>query len=216
MTTGRLARVRRTAVRVLALALLATVLAGALACPYAGHYLIVDEPLDRADALVVLGGADVERWLEAVDLHREGYAPRIVLSPGFDDPLGDRLRARGIRFPRMIDIQREAMLQLGTPEEAIELLPGAYDNTAHEAAGARRLAEARGWTRVIVVTSKYHTRRTQYAFRREFRGSGIDVRVRASRYDEVSPDRWWQDRANLRWVLLEMQKLLSYRLGLGA
>ena len=31
---------------------------------------------------MVLGGARVERWLEAVDLFKEGWAPAMVISPG--------------------------------------------------------------------------------------------------------------------------------------
>lgn len=213
--TGRVVRAWRVVLRASALVLLLATLAALAGCPYAGRYLIVDRPLQKADAIVVLAGAQVDRWLEAVDLHREGLAPSILLSPGYVDPLGDELRARGIRLPREIDVHRDAMIQLGIPATAIEIMPHGYDNTADEAAGVRTIARSRGWTRLIVVTSKYHTRRSLFAFERELRGSGIEVQVRGSRYDRAQPDGWWQNRSDLRFVVSELQKLAAYRLGLG-
>ena len=215
MTTSRVVRAWRLVLRAGVLLLLFAVLAIVAGCPYAGQYLIVDRPLQKADAIVVLAGAQVDRWLEAVDLYREGLAPLIVMSPGYVDPLGDDLRARGIRLPRDIDVHRDAMLQLGVPASAIEIMPHGYDNTADEAAGVRTIAQPRGWKRLIVVTSKYHTRRSLFAFNRELRGSGIEVQVRGSRYDRVQPGGWWRNRSDLRFVVSELQKLAAYRLGLG-
>jgi len=213
--TGRVVRAWRVVLRASALVLLLAMLTALAGCPYAGHYLIVDRPLQKSDAIVVLAGAQVDRWLEAVDLYREGLAPSILMSPGYVDPLGDELRARGIRLPREIDVHRDAMIQLGIPATAIEIMPHGYDNTADEAAGVRTIARSRGWTRLIVVTSKYHTRRSLFAFQRELRGSGIEVEVRGSRYDRAQPDGWWRNRSDLRFVVAELQKLAAYRLGLG-
>lgn len=187
----------------------------AAACPYAGQLLIKEDPLRGADAIVVLAGQPVERWLEAVDLHREGYAPLVLLSPGYEDPLGDRLRARGIRLPREVLLQKDAMVQLGTPANAIEVMPGGYDNTAAEADGARQIAAARGWRTLLVVTSHYHTRRTRFAFQRELRGTGITAIVRGSRYDEAAPNGWWKQRDDLRWVMTEWPRLIAYYVGLA-
>ena len=48
------------------------------------------------------------------------------------------------------------------------------------------------------------------------KGTGIDVQVRGSRYDEVDPDRWWKRRDDFRYVSWELQKLIAYRLGVGS
>jgi uncharacterized SAM-binding protein YcdF (DUF218 family) len=180
-----------------------------------GRALYVQDDVQHADALVVLAGARSERWLEAVDLYREGHAPRVVLSPGGSDGAEQSLRARGIRVPTDADRTRDVILQLGVPAEAIVILPGAPDNTAQEATAVRELAGSAGWRRLIVVTSKLHTRRARFAFRREFAGTGIEVSVRASRYDRSDPIHWWQGRADAREVLVESIKLAAYTLGLG-
>jgi uncharacterized SAM-binding protein YcdF (DUF218 family) len=213
LTPGRFQRARLLA-RLILVCLAASILLAAAACPYAGHYLIVDEPLTRADAIVVLDGPAV-RWMEGVDLYREGMAPHILLSPGMADPTADRVRAMGVVFPAKIDLVRSAMVQLGVPAGAMTVLPHPVDNTADEAAQTRPVALQRGWTSLIVVTSKYHTRRTGYAFEREFAGTSVRIQVKGSRHDRVSPDGWWRSRSDLRYVVSELQKLVAYRLGLG-
>jgi uncharacterized SAM-binding protein YcdF (DUF218 family) len=200
--------------------LIAAVLALAAAAllvflPFAGRYLVVQEPLEHSDAIVVLAGARVERWLEAVDLYRAGWAPRIVLSRGRMEDAERRVHEMGIRFPAEADLVSDAMVQMKVPADAILMLPDMLDNTAQEAAATRRLATEFSWSRIIVVTSKYHSRRARYAFEREFRGSPTRILMRATAYDTSVPDRWWSTRQDARYVASEMQKLLAYHLGLG-
>ena len=190
-------------------------LAAAAACPYAGRFLVIDEPLQPADAIVVLAGTRSVRWLEGVDLYRAHLAPNIVISPGFMEQAEVELRARGIRYPAEGELIKDAMVQLGIPASVITILPKGVDNTADEAAETRPIAVAHGWKSLIVATSRYHTRRTLFAFEREFRGSGIRIQVKGSMYDGASPDDWWKHRSDLRYVVSELQKLLAYRLGLG-
>ena len=172
--------------------------------------------MESADAIFVLAGGRVDRWLEGVELYRERIAPTIVLSPGLITKAEYDLRARGIRYPPEAEIARDAMLQLGVPADAIRILSGTVDNTAHEAEALHQMARDAGWRRLVIVTSPYHTRRTGFAFRREFRDSGVTIRVRGSRFDESDPPHWWRHRADIRFVTSELQKLALYGLGLGS
>ena len=186
----------------------------ALAFPYAGRFLIIDDPVRPADAIVVLDSRGAERWLEGVDLYKEQFATHLVLSPGIIRPAEVKVRQMGVRYPTQAELVRDAMTQLGVPPTAIVVLPRAVDNTAEEAAVTRPIVLERGWTSIIVVTSKYHTRRTRFAFQREFAGTGVQVQVKGSRHDEVMADGWWRSRSDLRYVISELQKLAAYRLGL--
>jgi uncharacterized SAM-binding protein YcdF (DUF218 family) len=215
MTRPRSQRIRRGVLRVLVIAVALGVTALACFLPFAGTYLVSQQPLEHADAIVVLAGTRAERWLEAVDLFRDGWAPRIVLSRGRIDNGEAKLSAIGVRFPQDADLARDAMLQMNVPADAILFLPESLDNTAQEAASARRLATASGWRRIIVVTSMYHSRRAGYAFAREFRGTPIEIVMRVTRYDPSLPARWWTTRQDIRYVTSELQKLVAYRLGLS-
>jgi uncharacterized SAM-binding protein YcdF (DUF218 family) len=202
--------VRRT---LLALVLAAVVAAGWFLY-YGGRYLQHEDPLQKSDAIFVLAGTRAERPLEAIDLYKEGYAPIVILSPGIEENAEVLLRTRGVRFPRQDELQREALVQSGIPPAAVLSTGGFVDNTAQEANLLRAIVQARGWRRVIIVTSKYHTRRTAFAFRRALEGTGAQVITRASRYDSSDPARWWRRRSDVRYALSEWQKLLAYRLGL--
>lgn len=200
--------------RILTVLTVSLILAAAAACPYAGRYLIIDRPLEPADAIVVLAGSQVERWLEAVDLYNEKVAHHVLLSRGLVEPAVMKLRDRGVEYPQGADLARNAILQLGLPGTAVEIMPQVLDNTAQEAAAARAMVTRRSWKSLVVVTSKFHTRRSLYAFEREFKGTGVRIQIRGSRYDDASADGWWRRRADTRWVALEWLKLSLYRLGL--
>jgi uncharacterized SAM-binding protein YcdF (DUF218 family) len=183
--------------------------------PFAGRFLDHDDPLQKADVIFVLAGARIERWLEAVDLYREGWAPRLVLSPGPVHPIEAQLRERGITYPREGELARQAVIAAGVPAGAVGVLPGGVDNTAHEAAELRRLLSANRAERLIVVTSRYHTRRAGYAFRRMLKDTGVQVIIRGSRYSEAHPSQWWRHRREARFILSETPKYFAYLAGLA-
>jgi len=208
----------RRALRVLARGSLAvsTAFLLFLACgfPFAGRYLIVEDPVAAADAIVVLGTTRSGRWLEALDLYEGKIAPHIVLSSDRIEGRDLEYQVRGVRIPRTSDLVRDAMVGLGVPPEAVEVFPHPLDNTAQEAEASLALARERGWDRLVIVTSKYHTRRARFAFNRAFSGSRIHIAVRPTRYEIVRPRTWWADRHDARWVVQEIPKLLLYWLGL--
>jgi uncharacterized SAM-binding protein YcdF (DUF218 family) len=206
--------VRRTIVALPALPALA-VLGALWLFFYAGRYLQHEDPLQKADAIFVLAGTRTMRLLEAVDLYKEGHAPVVALSPGFVEPTESLLRERGVRFPREVEQERDLLGQIGVPPAAVIATSGSADNTAQEAAILRGLVTAHAWRRVIVVTSKFHTRRAGFAFRRELAGTGAEVVIRASRYDPADPAHWWRYRRDYRFAITEWLKLIAYRLGLG-
>jgi uncharacterized SAM-binding protein YcdF (DUF218 family) len=199
--------------------LIALTIAGACLLAWAllegGRFLQHEDPLEHADALYVLGGSRMERPLEAVDLYRAGYAPAILFSPGREEQAEIIARERGLRVQRDVGTVRDALVAFGIPAGAVLVPNASVDNTAQEAALLRTIAAQRGWHTVIVVTSKYHTRRTAFAMRRELAGSGVRIVVRASRYDFSDPARWWRHRGDARFVMEEWPKLIAYRLGLA-
>ena len=180
-----------------------------------GRYLQHEDPVRHADAIFVLAGGRLERTLEAVDLYQAGYAPLIVLSPGRPEAADPAARARGIRLPNENETLRDALTNTGIPRDAILIGAGAVDNTAAEGSMLRALVTSRGWRTVIVVTSKYHTRRSGYAMRRALDGTPVEIVMRASRYDPSDPARWWRHRQDIRWLVDEWPKLIAYRLGLA-
>jgi uncharacterized SAM-binding protein YcdF (DUF218 family) len=181
----------------------------------AGRFLAREDRLQKADALFVFAGTLAERPLEAADLYREGFAPRIVVTRATLEQATFQLEKRGIRVPTEYDLTKEILLQLQVPPDVLVTPSFVHDNTAEEARTLRELAVAHRWRRVILVSSKYHLRRVTLASRRALRGTGVEVIARGSRYDESVPDRWWTRRSDIRWLAAEVPKLAVYALGFG-
>lgn len=183
--------------------------------PFAGVFLVDEDPLEKSDLIFVLGGARVERWLEGVELYKEGWAPKLLLSAGSIEPIERQLRERGVTYPREGDLARAAVIALGVPASAVSVLPEPTDNTAAEAAAVRGIMTAERLRSVIVVTSSYHTRRAGFAFRRAFANTPLRVGIRPTRYSSARPWRWWRSRSDIRFVISELPKLAAYVVGLG-
>ena len=197
-----------------AIVLAPVLLLSAVTLPRLGSWLVVEDPLAKSDAIIVLGGTMYERPLEAVDLYTEGWAPRIYLFREVIDWGELAMIGRGVPYTKAVDIQIDAMLQLGVPRDRIVILDRA-GSTSEEADFVRQLAAAEKMSRLIVVTSKQHTRRARLVMRRKLDGTGTDVIVRPSRYDRSNVEDWWSERATLRFTLFETQRLFGYWIGVA-
>lgn len=189
-------------------------LLGAYSATRVGSWLVVEDPLQKADAIVVLGGTMYERPLEAVDLYKAGYAPRVYLSRELPDWGEAALQKRGITVPRVVDIQVQVLVTLGVPATAISVIDPA-NSTKEEAEHLRDLVRAEHFSRLIIVTSKQHTRRTRLIMNRKVAPAGAEIIVHSSRYDPSDTDHWWRDRSTARFTLFETQRLIAYWLHLA-
>ena len=121
-----------------------------------------DSP-QQADAVVVLSGDRDFRLPRALELMRDDVAGALVISDGQDPrwPQANRLCDRGARRFRVFCFR-----------------PEPYSTTG-EAEAVARLARARGWDSLVVVTSTFHVYRARMLFERCFGG---DVDAIGSRY----------------------------------
>jgi uncharacterized SAM-binding protein YcdF (DUF218 family) len=179
-----------------------------------GSFLVREDPVGNADAIIVLGGTMFERQLEAVDLYRAGLATRICLFREISDYGELELMARGVPYLRSVDIQIDAMTRLGIPREAITILDEA-NSTADEADHVFDLVTREHFSRILIVTSKQHTRRARLVMNRRLAPLGTTVIVRASRYDKSDAEHWWRNRSTLRFTLFESQRLFGYWIGVA-
>lgn len=139
------------------------------------RFLVVNVPVSNPDALVVMAGSKDLRLPVVADLYHQGVAPKILLAN--DGMLG----AWSVKHQRnlyMVEWAREDLLELGVPEEAIELLGFSVSGSIYDALNARDYILSQGDIRsVLVVTSDYHARRTLWCFRQVFSGTDIEVGV---------------------------------------
>jgi len=177
----------------------------------AGRYLVTEETPEKADAIVVLSGSFPDRILEAVDLYAAGFAPLIVLCREPENAGFKQLRERGVVLPRGYELNQSVAEQLGVPSDAIIVVDRADSSTFSEARRVLDFLSRRGIAKILLVTSKFHTRRAG-AIYRHLAGGKLRIITRPARYDRFDPDRWWRDRLWVRRVVIEYQKLLLFEL----
>jgi uncharacterized SAM-binding protein YcdF (DUF218 family) len=178
----------------------------------AARALVVEEPLPRADVLLVLAGAGVygERVTHAARLFFDGRSGKIVLTNDGSLQSWSRTLQRN-----PLSVERAMLLlgRLGVPPGNVEALQGRVASTYDEALLMRRYAEAHQLTSIVVVTSGYHTRRASWTLRRVFRGTGIQIGIEPAPLQPgtPSPATWWWSARGWPMVAGEYVKLVYYR-----
>ena len=254
-----------------AILLVGLLLAGAAEVPIlrgVASFLIVEDPLRPAAAIVPLGGRVPFREIEAAKIYRAGLAPVVILVRTAPTQQTTALQQLGITKVPEWELSRQVLVQQGVPASAIlipkdegigtlEELRAAWDtlqqrawSKEHGAGGRRtevpstslrtscgqRAADATTSTNsantmnannavsadhainaqnalpVILVTSKYHTRRTRLTWNYVTDGRSQAI-VRAASGDPFDPDRWWQTRSYALSVVREYLGLANYYAG---
>ncbi len=178
-----------------------------------GSYLVVENPLEPASAIIVMGGELPFRAMEAAELYKSKWAPKIILARGKRGGEYYALRSLGIDIREGRDYNREILLRLGVPNNAIILIDDEVENTVQEIASILSLLRARGYSTVILVTSKAHSRRTAAIWHYISRGQPKAI-VRGANRDPFVVDDWWKIRGDAFGVLREYLGLLNLWLGL--
>jgi len=176
-----------------------------------GRWLVAEDPLVKARAIVVLSGAMPLRAIEAAKLYREGYAPEIWLTHSTEP--GETLEEMGIPFAGEDHYNTLVLIHEGVPPEAIHVLEPPIVNTADEInVAAATLARGNAGA-VILVTTKAHTRRVHLLWRRLAPGQGRAI-VRAASGDPFDPRHWWRTTSDALDVVREVLGLLNTWAGL--
>ena len=177
-----------------------------------GEYLITQIPLEKADAIVVLGGSVPDRIFEGVNIYKEGYAPIIILTKGPKPEGYDEMLRLGISVPEGHDLNLIVAEKLGVPESSMIIIDKRADSTYSELQTVYDdFLKKEGLKSVILVTSKSHTTRATQIFKHVTNGE-IKVITRPSRYDSFDPTNWWKVRRDMRLTIFEYQKLIHYYL----
>jgi uncharacterized SAM-binding protein YcdF (DUF218 family) len=156
-----------------------------------------DNPSAVADGIVVMTGGQ-HRLAEGARLLAEGRGSRLLVS-GVNRMVSrediHRASALDARLFERVDVGYEALDTIGNAEET------------------RDWARARGFRRLIVVTSTYHMPRTLVELRRAMPEAGfIPHRVMTAKFQS---QRWWQNLGTARLLLSEYIKIIPSAARLG-
>ena len=112
------------------------------------HWLVVSVPMEKADALIVLGGEPQARPLEAARLYKKRVAPMVFVTG-----VGDAAR------------NRQVLIGAGVPAARI-ITEASATTTYSNATLLKPLLETEHVHSALIVTSPFHTRRALATFRK--------------------------------------------------
>ena len=193
----------------LALAALAIVAIPSLREPVlraAGWALVTkNEPVAPADVIVLSidsGGAGA---LEAADLVHSGVSKRVAVFA--DPPSGEDYEfiRRGLPYEDAAARQIRQLRTLGVTD--VVQIPK-VEGTESEGQALPQWSNEQHLRSIVVVATKDHSRRLRRVLDRSMKGHPTHVTVRAARYSNFDPDRWWETRGGVRIEIVELQKLL--------
>lgn len=181
--------------------------------PFLAKRLIIEKPLEKADAILVLAGSHtyLERTQKAAELFKKGTAPRIFLTDDGEQAGWSRIEQRN---PPFVELARNSLIANGVPIENIEILAPSVSGTIYEARVLAEKAKAANLRSVLIVTSAYHTRRAFSTFERVFAENDLTTRLGIAApppgIQTPPPSRWWLTRFGWQFVAGEYVKSVGY------
>jgi len=180
---------------------------------HAGTWLVREDPLQKAQVVVVLSGGLPERALAAAEVFKASGAREVWLTR----PLQPGAAMQQLRLPYAGEEQysRMVLIDRGVPPAAIRTLAPHIDNTADELKAVFDELNSQPETTVAVVTSKAHTRRVRAIWNVVSRGTKRGhLLVRAAPQDGFDAGHWWRSTNDALSLVREYLGLLNAWVGL--
>jgi len=171
-----------------------------------GSVLIVEDPLEKADAIFLLGGGSYDRGKEAAKLLEKGYADFIICTGG---QISGTLKSLNLFYKEALvsKIGLVKNYQI-SPENIIAIEQGT--STMEESELILTYCQQRGFSKVIILSSKFHTRRVGGVFKSLFKENGIEIMVHGAPSSLYIEDEWWKKEEGMIMVNNEYMKHLYY------
>jgi len=176
-----------------------------------GYWLVVEDPLEPAKAIVVLSGRMPLRALEAAEIYHEGYSAEVWVTRSAS-PV-EELRQMGIGYSGEEFYNQKVLMYRGVPADAIRVLEEPVENTEEEVREIAAELQRVDGSKVIVVTSKPHTRRVKAIWKVRV-GDSPRLIVRFASQDSYDAAHWWRHTRDALDVMREVLGLANVWAGL--
>lgn len=178
-----------------------------------GRFLVSDDLPQPADAVVVLlsGVEYFPRLVQAAELYRSGFVRHVVINGNRKTDSLRHLEQKGfeaccpwyenpLRVLSLFGVPREKVIKISAEN--------AFDTLSEAEIVGNQLVR-RHIARIMVTTSKYHTRRAGFIWKTLFDGR-LSIRTIAAGTDPFDPDAWWREGRQVRWVMAEYGAWVYY------
>lgn len=170
-----------------------------------GFWLINEDPIERADAVVMLGGNPLERAPVVKKIMDQNYASHVYCTGSYVSP---QFKSLGIQISEAQN-SKKYLVKLGIPDSCIHALSKGT-STIEEAKLLLRISKQNKFKKIILVSSRFHTARVKKYFNKIFAGSGTQLIVRGAKPLNYSINTWWHSEEGLLFVNNEYVKSFYY------
>jgi hypothetical protein len=171
-----------------------------------GHALIYEDDLRKADVMFVLSGSPYDRGSEAARLFHQGWIGNKIVCTGAIIP--HDLKVLGLQYPES-ELIRFRLMDLKVPDSLVEVFP-VGTSTIEESEAILKYCLEEHIQSIMVVSSKFHTRRIKHVFKRKFRKAGIELTIRGAPSSQYAEATWWKSEGGLLSVNNEYVKMIWY------
>ena len=165
----------------------------------AGRILVVDAP-QPSDLILVLAGETDRRPAHALELLHQGFGRRVMIDVPADVKIYDLWQ---------LDLA-ETYVRTLPDSAAVRVCPIVGLSTRDETHDVEKCLDAQDGSRILIVTSDFHTRRALSIFRHQFRDKTFSVA--AAHNPPEFGTRWWTRRQWAKTFALEWLRLIWWNL----
>lgn len=170
-----------------------------------GHYLICEDKLEPVEAMFVLSGAPMERGDEAATVFKTGIAKQAICT---GESIPQDLYALGLIVSES-ELTRMNMIRGGADSTRVTFIKRGT-STQEESDIILAYCKEHSIKKIILISSKFHTRRVHKVFHDKFEDAGIQVLIHGAKSGSYDEENWWANEYGLIALNNEYVKLLYY------
>ncbi len=153
--------------------------------------LVSSDIISKSDAIICLEGDGQERTKRALEIFKQGFAPVIIVSGGYDNP------------PFSIIASKMADYLLGQGVKKSEIIVEQISqNTRGQALEVMKMAKEKKWEKLILVASIFHQPRAYLTFLKAMDELGLKILIINASVENQHPSQELLD--------LEFKKIKEY------
>lgn len=163
------------------------------------NFLVENQTPQKSDYIVVISGGDtVGRTKKGIELYKQAYAPKLLLSGDAADP----------KSPSNAKIMKKFAIENGVNAEDIIIEENSKDTHQNATQSILKLIQVGPQQQIILVTSPYHSRRAKVEFKNAFKDQTIEANVISVNANDKNWSRaWWLRPKSVIIAILEVLKI---------
>ncbi|MGB1315333.1 MAG: YdcF family protein [Chitinophagales bacterium] len=170
-----------------------------------GNFLIKEDAVEYVEYAFVLSGGAYDRGNKAIELLKENKIEKIICVGGNLTP---NFKALGIELLES-ELTRNHILKYVSDSSKIDLIP-AGTSTLEESINILLYCRIYDIDEIVIVSSKFHTRRIANVFKSLFKENGIQVYISGAKSSSFNEEEWWKSENGLIALNNEYLKMFYY------